>query len=562
MAFVGVVFVSERREGRGRGCARVSDSSPKNISHLELRVGRGAGWAQVDDGRVVRFYCCVELSGGRRRRTRQRWRRRFRRHRFFESDFALANFHFFLSSKKNQSSFRSLSLSLPLPNELRMLQAAAILRLSSRRARSSHCAIESAKHALNRATVATMATVADSPTNAQPRPPPLPSFSASEPLRVLFCGRDMHFGWQYTHEALLNDRDIEVVQCDRESAARLLPEFHVAVPLMTRLDAAAVSAAGIRNQGNLRLVLQFGVGLEGVDLSAAARAGVAVSNIPSTAVPNALSCAEMSIFLALAALRRAPELAESIKNKRLGAPPGRTLWGKRALLIGFGGIGRALAPRLRALGVEVDAVRRSEWESNQGKETESDKKSGGDGNKSCVCPPAPPLPSSSPYSLPDYDVDSFVASSYISRKGQWSDLYSLASTADLAFVCCAENDETRNVVGDAFWERAKPGLILVNVARGGLAEPSAALRALKAGKAGALALDVQWEEPVDVLKDDFRKLCSHERVFLTPHVAGVTEESYRGMAEVVAGAARRLAREGEVPERVVNLPVAGLEESE
>ena len=388
----------------------------------------------------------------------------------------------------------------------------------------------------------------------------------------------MHFGWQYTHEALRDDEDIEVVQCDREQAAELLPEFHVAVPLMTRLDAPALSAAGpaLPGGGELRLVLQYGVGLEGVDLAAASRAGVAVSNIPSTAVPNALSCAEMAVFLALAVLRRAPELAASIRGRRLGAPPGRTLWGKRALLIGFGGIGRALAPRLRALGVEVDAVRRSEWEGaeeeeeeggeekKERKEATKGEKRGVGGDGSGVCPPAPPAPSSSssssspPRSLPDYDVDPLVAASALTRRGKWADLHSFASAADVAFVCCAENAATRGVVGEAFWAAAKPGLVLVNVARGGLVDPAAALRALRSGRALALALDVQWEEPVDVLKEDFRELCAHERVLLTPHVAGVTEESYRGMAEVVAAAARRLAREGRVPDRVLNSPVAGL----
>lgn len=295
--------------------------------------------------------------------------------------------------------------------------------------------------------------------------------------------------------------------------------------------------------------------------------GVAVSNIPSTLVPNALSCAEMSIFLALAALRRAPELAKSVENKRLGAPPGRTLWGKRALLVGFGGIGRSLAPRLRALGVTVDAVRRSAWEEEEeeeeGEEGEKDKGRGrndaDNNNDTKVCPPFPP--SSSPQSKQQqqqqhYDVDPRVASSYLSRKGKWSDLHRYASEADLVFLCCSENEGTRGVVGDAFWASAKPGLALVNVARGGLVEPAAALRALRSGAAGALALDVQWEEPVDILKLDFKELCAHERVFLTPHVAGVTEESYRGMAEVVARAARRLARSGELPERVLNSPVA------
>lgn len=450
-----------------------------------------------------------------------------------------------------------------------MLQAAAILRLMSSSSREiiNRCAIRSTRLlAIERATTTMARTTlptTDSPPTTRPQQPqqPLPAFSASAPLRVLFCGRDMHFGWQYTHEALKNDEDIEVVQCDRGEAAKLLPGFHVAVPLMTRLDAAALSVAGPvpNSEGKLRLVLQYGVGLEGVDLAAAAMAGVAVSNIPSTAVPNALSCAEMSIFLALAALRRAPELAASIKSQILGAPPGRTLWGKRALLIGFGAIGRALAPRLRALGVDVDAVRRSEWE----KESEGEEWEGEEEKKRSdrgVCPPAPPPTLSKPRSPPDFDVEPLVAAYSLTRRGKWTDLHSFASTADLVFVCCAENTETRGVVGETFWRNAKPGIVLVNVARGGLVDPAAALRALKSGKAGALSLDVQWEEPVDILKEDFQELCSHERVFLTPHVAGVTEESYRGMAEVVASAARRLAREGRVPERVANRPVAGLDE--
>lgn len=103
------------------------------------------------------------------------------------------------------------------------------------------------------------------------------TFTASNPFRVLFCGRDMHFGWQYTRDALANDADVECVQCDRERAGELLPTAHLAVPLMTRLGARMLSAAagraGDEGGGNLRLVLQFGVGLEGVDLKAAAAAG-------------------------------------------------------------------------------------------------------------------------------------------------------------------------------------------------------------------------------------------------------------------------------------------------
>ena len=186
------------------------------------------------------------------------------------------------------------------------------------------------------------------------------------------------------------------MQCDRDRAAGLLPTFDLVVPLMTRLDAAALAAGGA---GRLRQVLQYGVGLEGVDAGAASAAGVAVSNIPSSHTPNAVSCAEMALFLALAVLRRAPECAASLASRRLGAPPGRTLAGKRALVVGFGGIARELIPRLVALGVTVDGVRRSAW---------SDA----------------PAPGS--------------AEGLLRRQGAWADLHAFAGGADLCFLACAE----------------------------------------------------------------------------------------------------------------------------
>ena len=70
-----------------------------------------------------------------------------------------------------------------------------------------------------------------------------------------------------------------------------------------------------------------------------------VSNIPSAGTGNALSCAEMALYLMLACLRSAPQMAESIAQRRLGVPLGRTLFGKSVLIVGFGGIARQLVPR-------------------------------------------------------------------------------------------------------------------------------------------------------------------------------------------------------------------------
>ena len=73
--------------------------------------------------------------------------------------------------------------------------------------------------------------------------------------------------------------------------------------------------------------------------------GIWVSNIPSSACANALSCAEMAIYLMLALLKQAALMQHSIQSQQLGTPMGQTLMGKRILVIGFGNIARELIPR-------------------------------------------------------------------------------------------------------------------------------------------------------------------------------------------------------------------------
>ena len=73
--------------------------------------------------------------------------------------------------------------------------------------------------------------------------------------------------------------------------------------------------------------------------------GIWVSNIPSDTCANALSCAELAIYLLLGLLRQANEMRRSIQSQTLGWPLGQTLFGKRVLIVGFGGIARELVPR-------------------------------------------------------------------------------------------------------------------------------------------------------------------------------------------------------------------------
>ena len=84
--------------------------------------------------------------------------------------------------------------------------------------------------------------------------------------------------------------------------------------------------------------------------------GIHVSNIPSEGTGNALSCAEMAIYLTLACLRSAPSMADSIRHGRVGVPLGQTLYGKRILIVGFGGIAKELIPRCVATASCVDCA--------------------------------------------------------------------------------------------------------------------------------------------------------------------------------------------------------------
>ena len=161
---------------------------------------------------------------------------------------------------------------------------------------------------------------------------------AGRPLRVLFCGEEFPDGARHTAKCLAQCPDVDVVVCARADVPTHIVEADVAVPLMTRLDAATIARAK-----RLRMVLQFGVGLEGVDQEACSTRGVLLARIPSERTGNAASTAEMGVFLLMAALRRVNQLRASLEAGVLGAPTGRQLKGTRVLIVGWGNIGRELA---------------------------------------------------------------------------------------------------------------------------------------------------------------------------------------------------------------------------
>ena len=273
----------------------------------------------------------------------------------------------------------------------------------------------------------------------------------------------------------------------------------VVVPYVSRIDRAII------NGGRFGLVQQFGVGLDGVDLAAATSAGVWVARVPSAGTGNAESVAEHALLLMLALSRRLPQSRAALAAGTVGEPAGLALWRKTACIVGLGDIGSALAHRLHALGMRLIAVRRRP-------------QAGG---------------------APDLGVERVFGP---------GELHAAIAMADYVLLCVNHDQATRNLIDAAALQVMKRGAFVINVARGGLIDPDALLSALRSGHVAGAGLDVFWQEPPDPRHPLFE-----ENVIATPHIAGVTDASYVGIAQVVADNVERYAR-GEAPRFAVNAP--------
>ncbi|CAI9114794.1 OLC1v1015596C1 [Oldenlandia corymbosa var. corymbosa] len=309
---------------------------------------------------------------------------------------------------------------------------------------------------------------------------------------ILFCGTDFSAFEDYTREYVQDLPFIKVDDVPFVDVPSVIKNYDICVPKNMRLNSEIISQAK-----RLKLILQFGVGLEGIDISAATKHGIKVARIPSGVTGNADSCAEMAIFLMLGLLRKQNEMQIAVKQKILGEPVGDTLMGKTVLIMGFGRIGISLAKRLRPFGVKIIATKRS-W----GLDTKNEEEN-------------------------DLVVD---------VKGSHEDIYNFAGQADIVVCCLQMNTETAAVINEAFISSMKKGAFLVNIARGGLLNYQAVFHHLKSGHLGGLGMDVAWTEPFDP-DDDILKF---PNVIITPHVAGLTEPSCRYTAKVVGDVALQL----------------------
>jgi len=315
--------------------------------------------------------------------------------------------------------------------------------------------------------------------------------------RVVMAGTGFAAVRQFLIEALPD------AQFDQIEVATLRAKGHkadVMLPAMSRIDGALMD----RIEG-LRLIQQWGAGLEGVDIAAATERKIAVANVPTPGTGNAESVAEWCVMAAIALSRRLPLAQETIRTGGTwGTPLGRALIGRTAGIVGLGGIGQALAARLRPFGMRLVGLQRR---------------------------PEPAL---------------------AERLGmEWVDgperLAELLRRSDYLFLCVPLSEQTRQIIDEAALAMLPPQACIINAARGGLLSTQAMLRALEEGRLIGAGLDVFEQEPLDPASP----LLVRADVIATSHIAGVTDVSYRGIARgVVANIVRILA--GQAPLNCVN----------
>ncbi|KAJ6884598.1 hypothetical protein NC652_031566 [Populus alba x Populus x berolinensis] len=226
--------------------------------------------------------------------------------------------------------------------------------------------------------------------------------------RVLFCGPYFPASHQYTKEYLQKYPFIQVDDVPLAGVPDVISNYNICIVKNMRLTSNIISRAT-----QMKLIMQFGVGLEGVDIDAATKYGIKVARIPGDVTGNAASCAEMTIYLMLGLLRKQNEMQISIKQKRLGVPVGETLLGKTVFIMGFGNIGIDLAKRLRPFGVKIIATKRS-WALHSEGSLQSD----------------------------GFLIENGTNDNLVDEKGSHEDIYKFAGESDIVVCCLSMNKET------------------------------------------------------------------------------------------------------------------------
>jgi len=244
----------------------------------------------------------------------------------------------------------------------------------------------------------------------------------------------------------------------------LLPGCDGYIAGLDRIDALALEAAD-----RLRVVARYGVGVDNVDLAAACRKGVVVTNTPNA---NSSSVAELTIGFILCLARNIPGLSQSVKAGQWNRARGQALEAKTVGLMGFGNVGKEVARRLSGWSMRLIAHD----------------------------------------PVPDCEAAARLGVGLVSQ-------LELLTESDFLCLHLPLNASTRRIVNAEFLAMMKKGSFLINAARGDLIEESALQAALESGQLQGAALDAFAHEPPSAENP----LLKIESLIATPHCGGHTD---------------------------------------
>jgi glyoxylate reductase len=285
-----------------------------------------------------------------------------------------------------------------------------------------------------------------------------------------------------------------------EQLVEAVQRADVLVPTVTdRLDSKLLSRAGER----LRLIAQFGAGVDNIDVATAVQRGITVTNTPGVLTEDT---ADITMALILAVPRRIVEGVKAVEADAFtGWSPtwmlGRRVSGKRLGIIGMGRIGQAVARRARAFGMQIHYHNRRQVSPHIAQELEAT---------------------------------------------YWESLDQMLSRMDVISVNCPHTPATYHLLSARRLGMLKPHCYVVNTARGEVIDESALARMLDKGELAGAGLDVFEHEPA--INPKLKKL---KNVVLLPHMGSATIEGRIDMGEKVIINIKTFADGHKPPDRVI-----------
>ncbi|OSP56055.1 D-glycerate dehydrogenase [Pseudoruegeria sp. SK021] len=298
-------------------------------------------------------------------------------------------------------------------------------------------------------------------------------------------------------DVTLRDDDTPMTRAELRAA---VAGCNVLVPTVTdQIDAGLLAHAG----PDMRLIANYGAGVDHIDVASARQRGILVSNTPGVVTEDT---ADMTMALMLSVTRRIPEgLALMQAGKWTGWAPtallGGRVGGRRLGILGMGRIGQAVARRAKAFGMQIHYHNRRRIRA---------------------------------------DLETELGATY------WEDLDEMVKRIDILSINCPSSPSTFHLMNARRLSLLKPSAILINTSRGEVVDEKALARALRAGALSGAGLDV-FEHGIEVTP----ALRDLPNVVLLPHMSSATEEGRLEMGEKVLINIKTFADGHRPPDQVV-----------